>query len=268
MLHHNLRRGVKTNFNLLSLSPACWLDCSNPDTLYTDTVNRVSGDGQNVYRVNDLSGNERHFVQPNTQKPIYRTTGLGTPQHHVDFIGAATATNGDWLYLYPTPTFLLVNSPKSIFSVSQRGINGTVNRHEFIASTNHNAVNADNRSRGYHIITGASGGGTWHYQVMSRGDYYHLNQGIGTPSVMTFITGQDYNPITFLRNGLPLTGTLTDTLTRPGITELVNGGFIIGRYALISASMRLGEVIMFDRVVTDEERISIETYLKEKWGTP
>lgn len=70
----------------LALSPDGWWDVSNIGTLWQDTAGTVpvTADGDTVKRVDDLSGNGKHWIQGTTsQAPIYRANS-GLPYLEFD----------------------------------------------------------------------------------------------------------------------------------------------------------------------------------------
>jgi hypothetical protein len=63
-------------FDPLTLSPYVWLQFNDISTLFTDSAGTtpVTSDGDKIGKVNDKSGNNRHFTQAtNGERPSYQT---------------------------------------------------------------------------------------------------------------------------------------------------------------------------------------------------
>lgn len=73
-------------FNVLSLSPALWLDASDLSTLFTDAAatTPATSNGDNIGAWRDKSGNARHFTQSGATRP---TLSISSGVNSIAFTG-------------------------------------------------------------------------------------------------------------------------------------------------------------------------------------
>lgn len=104
------------NFNPLSLwssgERGAWLDPSNISSLWQDTAGTtpVTATGQAVARIDDLSGNGNHFIQPTSgNRPVYQVDGSGYP--YLQF----TAASSKYMYVNNVSNLLSLGTKSFTF---------------------------------------------------------------------------------------------------------------------------------------------------------
>lgn len=103
---HQAAYGGAVAYSPLNESPNLFYDISNLSTLWKDTAGTVpvTTDGDLVARVDDLSGNGGHLLQPTSSlRPLYKTAGgLSWLEFDGvdDFIGASYSNTGPEVHAY------------------------------------------------------------------------------------------------------------------------------------------------------------------------
>lgn len=100
-------------FDVLSLSPALWLDASDLSTLFTDAAatTPATSNGDNIGAWRDKSGNARHFTQSGATRPTLSISGGAnriafTGGQNLDAASASMITSGNQDF-----TILIVYEP-------------------------------------------------------------------------------------------------------------------------------------------------------------
>ncbi len=208
---------------------ALWLDASAQGSIQTQT---------GVSQWSDLSGNSRHFTQATTSRQPAYVQGVlnGKP--------VIQTTAASQQHLANTTNF---STPNTVLYVS-RQTGGTNAR--MLTSTN------DNWLMGYW-----SG---YKQQAYFNGWIY----GPAAPGTLSdttwhlFSSTQSGAASSFYENGTALVSGSTAGVTGPN-------GLQVGCYAAAASECSDGqfaEVIVFNRVLSDNERNRVEAYLNQKWG--
>ncbi len=149
---------------------------------------------------------------------------------------------------------VLNNTNYTIFVVEQRDSGKSGNY--FIGDHSSDNELMSNKN----LVLGYSNDGTIKHSQSSDNSYTSLitsySVSIGRPRVFTFVQDRSSGKKTYI-NGL-LAATSTDNSYLSGITTLAIGKSYQGQ---------IGEVAVFARALTDEERQSIEDYLGDKWNS-
>lgn len=230
-----------------------WLDANDSLTLFqTSGGTAASADGDLVGSWLDKSGNNNHGTNTLTARPTLKT-GLYNGKNCLRFDG------NDYLSL---PNFHNLGTDDSTMFI--------------VARTD---------TPGYYVVLfeqkGAGGGRYVHYTAGVAGGirYYSYHNGsVGQPDpwvTQSFASGTLFVPNSIIKtvrsgttssfsinNGAAKTGTLADFDSSGGFTYLGN--------SLYNEYMRgdICEVLCYGRALSDAEQTLVNSYLKNKWGTP
>jgi hypothetical protein len=245
----------KQTFSPLDLSPALWLDASD-----TATITASSG---SVSQWNDKSGNARHVTQGTAAAQPTTAAAAQNGLNVLSFDGGDALQGGDVLDLG--------TNSLSVFLVARRasGVHGTL--------------------IGKYKVSPAAGSWLMLFEsppaeaVQLRSVYI---DDVGSKQAAQQFTSTGYNVIGEITNRSAGTitqrinkataGTQTftadsassrDTATQLTIGQLLasNGVDFIGSYGLAGA---IAEIVVCLAALNDTDRDKLETYLKDKWGTP
>jgi hypothetical protein len=122
-------------------------------------------------------------------------------------------------------------------------------------------------NKGLFATRGTSAGGfVIRYSATNGYQYFHTN---ASPTLSRTISDSTWNLIEFRRNGLDVevghNGSLAAASTLSGFTAVSNGtqiGYQNG--AFLTADV--AEIVVYDSVLSDGNRGSVETYLNTKWA--
>ncbi len=149
---------------------------------------------------------------------------------------------------------VLNNTNYTIFVLEQRESNKSGNY--FIGDSSSGNESTTNKN----LVLGYSADGTIKHSQSSDNSYTSsitsYSASNGKPRVFTFVHDKTSGKKTYI-NGL-LAATSTDTNHLSGMTTLTIGKSYQGQ---------IGEVVMFARALTSEERESVEDYLGKKWNS-
>ena len=234
-----------TNASFLPTSiPGCqlWLDASDINSLFQNTAGTtpVTSAGQQIQFWKDKSGNARNATSSDTAM-TYNTSGIKYPS--IYFTGAQ-ATGFQ--------------------------VNVTVTDSTYFFVVNNSATAAASRVYNSHSGTSRSKLNYWDTIYRTRMDYNNFPGLTGpdtTSGVTLVMTRQDT-----VSNGL-LNGWQTGTLMGSGNATPIIGetftSFVLGTYNGGSSFPMIGymgEVIVYNSVLTTSERQQVEGYLAWKWG--
>ncbi len=218
---------------------ALWLDAADSSTL---TLN-----GSNVSQWSDKSGNNHHFTQATgTAQPTYRTAGMNGLNTLMFNDSSSVLTNNTLLsaanFSSQQATMFAVFKPNSDYMYSITSISPTV-------------------------------GGYWrYYDNLSyisefrnvRVESVDLNMPTNGAAIATFVSGEAADPsgYKFLLNGIQKIAVYPNF----GLPE--NKEMLIG-YDVFSQFYNgdVAEVVIYNRALSDAERVQVENYLQAKWGT-
>lgn len=250
-------------WSTIDLSPVMLYDTSDTTTLY----NAASGgsnttDGGTVLRWEDISGNGHHLAI-SANGPTHRDNA---------FLGKTVLQfdgSNDRLDV-PTPSGLLANDDKTIAFVIQTRTTGALS---FGFGTAYNDGSVNNTSRGYFAVVGTDQNLNYEHSssgqaIVSGGSSLHTMTRI---FVMTTTVASSGSPPTVIwyrdGNSLSLT-TNTITYTNATYTEQASGSTALGGlFNYFYASFLIGELAVWDSVLSTADRQKLEGYLSHKWGT-
>lgn len=229
-------------FSPLSLSPTLWLDASNAGS--------ITSSGGAVSQWSDLSGNNNHCTQSTAgAKP---TTGATTQNglNVIDFDGGS-----DFLD-YATSLQPVAAGGLSVVAVARRaGSGGT-------------------------LVTERATTQVRAFQYLLASEYYISSDGVNSSSnhqieFATFAATASPFQTTFTsvsgsRMVCRLNGTARTVTTGTATTMTGGAGGRIGRRegAIQFWQGWMAEIIAVPAVLTAQQITDVETYLKNKWGTP
>ncbi len=261
-----------------------WLDPSDPATLHLS-----SGE---INRIDDKSGNGHYFKASATiNQPGIATIGSVTPLNGIDII-----PGGNQKYLLGYDSSDAAISFGSLISPTA----STVHTYDFYMVVVPNAIgdvdaNPTNNSSIITQYPGVGSGNWWGVFYNSANEfelYQRANPGpVDAPIALTSGGLNSVNVIQFSHNdpnGVSgdvasgnlaagsLNGGAQSTLTKARLERGIVGAHTLADYQLSVGMDRtintnfdgqIGEILVFNRVLTTEERAQITTYLVDKWST-
>lgn len=240
---------------------ALWVDADDASTLYQSSGGSLAAaDGDVVGEWLDKSGNGRHMTQATAgNKPILKKNQLNGKQ-----MVRGDGVDDRLQQLAVAPNYI-VNSTCTIFAVIKQvstkaaaqqrpmgNTNGGVGTNGFnlITSANTGAPN-------YWVVrdsSGSSAGDISMTGTFTLGQAYVYTFRLNASGAQSFINGfQNVATTAITTLGTP---TQPFTLFQDGTPTATN----------FAANSDIGEVIVYSKSLTDQERISIENYLRRKWG--
>ncbi len=211
-----------------------WLDASDTSTMTIDGANGVS-------RWNDKAGNGYYMATAGSAgNPTYVSDGLND-KSIVDFGPAyANSASGKWMQLKNTDgADTDLKNIRSVFWVMKGG----------------NFLLGDNDA--YHFHRGATeinpDGYIWHSSHASgniRGGKTYLNS-TNVNGTNTRLSATNYSQISLVTTG-----------------NVEASRLCCDRGNIRTGGQQIAEILIFNRPLTDPERIIVQNYLKEKWATP
>lgn len=240
---------------------ALWVDADDASTLYQSGGGSLAAaDGDVVGAWLDKSGNGRHMTQATAgNKPILKKNQLNGKQ-----MVRGDGVDDRLQQLAVAPNYI-VNSTCTIFAVIKQvstkaaaqqrpmgNTNGGVGTNGFnlITSANTGAPN-------YWVVRDSSGSGAGDITMtgtFTLGQAYVYTFRLNASGAQSFING--------FQNVATTAITTLGTPTQP-FTLFQDGTPTATTFA---ANSDIGEVIVYSKSLTDQERISIENYLRRKWG--
>ena len=228
---------------------ALWLDASDVDG---DGTPDALADGSLITSWQDKSGNGRHADDVVQGSPFYVASspaGGGAPA-----IGFSTAGGED--QLATTFNFDALGSDYTIIAVSRYA---GANRRRVISSASRNWLFGHHGNRDDRWYAGG-----WIEQGDTTTDQdFHVYSGVIGPSVNGNVTNPGAD---FWKDGVQLEDNNTgshDTNYKPG--RLSFGDWTAANNNE-SSDAEVAEVIVYDRALTDEERLLVEAYLTRKYN--
>ena len=241
----------RRRFSPLQLSPALWLDASDASTLYDATTggSLVAADGV-VARWEDKSGNARHATQSNLAYRPQRKTGIKNGKDVLLFSNNALAGS-------------FVSSTQWTFFTVHVITSFTTNTYQRIFSQRFSGSIYDFDQVGHYIPilqdSATTQLGSWASSGMrslatSTVNTWETRTSKHTGSVITNyrnnVSSADYSH-TLGSNGFKY------SLGAVGETPAGSNGSLIGNIA---------EVLAFPSVLSDTNRLAVESYLNTKWA--
>ena len=259
-----LQHGRVGSFNPLSLSPSLWFDFSDLTTLFQDTggTSPVTADGQAIRRINDKSGNGNNATQSNlSNAPRYAvTTTLNLPA--ADF---QTASN----HYLSTGVIPLATSPLTLFFAGKSTEN-SISDQQVICYLSNGVPGWLLNMAGY--APGVGVGNPYAVAVGSGGYPGDICLAAGiqaetpvwaatynpatTPAVKLYSGGVDNNPTYLIDNLVPNQAWNNNTLDIGG--NVPYGLFYVGY---------VGEVVLYNQLLSVGQIAGVSQYLKNKWGS-
>jgi hypothetical protein len=241
------RRAIKYDPNTpLTISGlVAWYDFSNVSTLFQDTARTtpITTDGQEILGATDLSGTDKH-LNGGTTGPTYETdvkNGLS--------VGRGNGTDSSMVFTIDTV------QPVTIFAVVSHATGDVASNRGFISGENTRpyifAPSTDVWSfYAGTIVNSAVAIGTSHHVITAKFN--------GASSVL-------YRDGTSIATGNPGTGSFDfDGDDRARLFSSSGSAGTAGEYW----AGDLGEVLIYDTALSDDNRARVENYLRAKWATP
>jgi prepilin-type N-terminal cleavage/methylation domain-containing protein len=209
------------------------------------------------FDINPQTTTPLNATQPTTgRRPIYNSAG-SLPL--VNFNGA---TNGHFLSL-PDNTIPSGDSAFSIFMVFRMPYDGAIKNHDIlVAGLWSNPINLTRiykQASSYTVINYLAGGATTASQVLTgniNSDSLIIFSAIYKSSSPKTLTGF-LNSTQFASSGVPDPRATGSSYQMIGGNAWVNFEFFRGDIA---------EIIMFNRNISNDERVDVEKYLAKKWS--
>jgi hypothetical protein len=218
-----------------------WLDSSDNNTLYDNNIKFKIPFNSNVFSWVDKSGRNNNARQPNiTLAPIrrpYIQNNLDVLEFNQSYLTIPTA-------YYPLDSFIVLKLNNNAETYGILGVGPNSNNY---SSLSYNT----------------SGGNLWSINNTSNSIISGNVETSGNFLLMEWSINSNSNVIR--RYGSNISNVTTGTFTLP-----TNSNIIIGNNNGFDFSKRfkgyIGELIMFDRQLNDNDRQQIEGYLAWKWG--
>jgi len=243
-------------FSPLSLSPAAWYDPSDSTTLFTDAgTTAVTADGDVIGRINDKSGNTRHWNQTSgSLKPLWKTSG-GLSWIELDGVDDILAAASVATLAPPLTIVAAMRYPAGANTVSSQLVSLDVSLTNYFAA----AVRQDN-AVARALTRGASA--TPSAVVLATATGAAASYPAATAAVhLAELTTTDVN--------VAINGTQVGTATHTWGANVGTSGTLesggAGAAALNFAARYYG-VLFFTRLLTAGEKTSLTTWLGTKAG--
>ena len=230
--------------------PSCslWLDADDASTVVLN--------GADVLQWQDKSGNGNHFGQAvASRQPLYATAGNEfAPRSGVRMTGSAKG----WLTASTTTDFGTTEDGADQFTiftvVNQYGVGNNAFQQVYGFGRS-----SDGSAGSYYILIGTTGGDL------------SLQQGNGPNFAFSWDPNAGDNIIVQRSNAagstLRVTGTVEGTSATKNTNFAGTGHHVIGySYLNRTTSHEYGEMIVYNRSLTDAEMATVETYLQNKWN--
>ena len=226
-----LGASVSADFSPLDISNIIvWYDCADFSTITKDGGDLVS-------QIDDKSGNADHLVQATgTKQPLWVSNGQNG-EDDVEFDGI---DNEMKLTSFSAGS---ISHPRTVFFSAQEMSGDSQGFFAEDNSDNPRFRTIPTAKYDFFDESGISGGTTdpsvWHVYTL-----------------LFNTTSSDVR-----RDGSSI---FSGTVNTGGLDGLTMGALSSGQFG----DMHLGEFVLYDKVVSGTERTDMETYLKNKWGTP
>lgn len=242
--------------NPASLSPIVWFDFSDLSTLFQDTgaTSPVTTTGQSIARINDKSGNSRNATQATpAAQPTYSTSSTINGRAIGSFDG------GD----------RLGTSAVDLTSTQQIEVWGVVESSS--TALDQHFFSNRNAAAGSIVLT--------HAQSPTPG-YAYAQGNVGATMVWSGISSLasirrgvcDFtlstNEINLYVDGVLQAGSRPFNANNTG--NFGNLSWWVGARSDAAGPFtgKIGELLVFSRLLTTDEAATLSTYLKARWGTP
>lgn len=235
---------------------ALWVDADDASTLYQSSGGSLAAaDGDVVGAWLDKSGNGRHMTQATAaNKPVLKKNQINGKQ-----VVRGDGVNDRLQQLAVAPNYI-VNSTFTVFAVLNSrsafgrafgNTNGTVGNNGF--NVRSAVANEGNK---YWVVRNAAGtvGDVAMTGTISLNQTYLYTFRLNASGAQTFLNGFQNTATTNVTDlGTP---TVPFTLFQDGTPDAT----------LAASNVDIAELIVYSKSLTDQERISIENYLRRKWG--
>ena len=211
----------------------CWLDFSDADTMFTDAgTTKVSTDGDLVYRINDKSGNGKNANQSTESRRWAYYANSKNSLSIIRYSGAGylltglTSTSGSYTFFY---------------AINRSTGNWLFDTHtgRLVLATNTSGNYSWNDPGGWHNIASTTTGWqslTYHFTSGGNGVIYKNGSSLGSAAYTVRDIGS-------------AVGLFSDFT---GVNNSFTGD--------------AGEFILYDTALSDTDRVTVETYLNNKWA--
>lgn len=233
-----------------------WLDADDISTLYIDGgVTQVSTNNDVIGRWTDKSGNGYYFGQGTTsKKPLYKTSGIGSkPAIYADgsddvLVGSTPASNY---------TFLSDGSARSIFIV-------------FKSDSDSGIIMGNNPSPGLRVDYSTTNQRVW--INIDNGDLSHSSGDNSFLTSTAYVFQNDYeyglagNDSFIYKNGTLVNSVESTAAPNTGDPTVPLMLFDWDYFPLYPFKGWISEIIAYSEVLSSDDRLRVNNYLKGKWG--
>jgi trimeric autotransporter adhesin len=231
-----------------------WLDATDSNTMRNSSDNQASYN-QTIKTWIDKSGNGRNASNVSALTSFYPTwcndTSLGKPILWFNANSCNQMNIGG--FTYPFDTYIILNP---FMNNAQKDILGAGNT---IDANSLRAIGTNQFSNYVQSSTGNSN--TYTSPLAEQGNQYRL---------LRWTVANNCNML--MQNSIPLM--LCNTYSWANAPTEATGRFRIGTGTTCNSPVQLarmyngniGEIIIYDRILTDPERFGLENYLSQKWG--
>lgn len=235
-----------------------WLETTSENS-FADAETESDSAVTNFYDINPQFAVKSNFSASSTARPTYKTSSTTTinslPTLSFDGSNDAMSTTGFPLLRDQSSVFFVVKTPATI--VADKPIFS--NRPTSGATSINLQVNIGSTSTGWQYCDNASGGCVSGTGTTAANKAYVVSMtyvSLTADGIYMYQNGSNISPTTGYTTGSP--DTTSGNTTYIGRDGLSSGTAYFTGY--------LGELIIFDRTLKDEERQAIEAYLGQKWG--
>lgn len=237
---------------------ALWIETTSEDSI-VDSETEDSATVTNWYDINPQASLKASFTE-GTNKPAYRSAAAQSINSLpvIVFDGSddkMTAANFKNIVDQAT-VFLVVKTPATLATAAEAILGKTA-----AGGSSNIRVNIGVAAAGWQYCDNS--GGTACYAATST-----IAANTAYVVSMAYIAGTTTNGIRIFQNGTAAGPTSTSTASNAPDTT-ITASLLLGSDQLTSATFfngSIGEVIVYDRLLKNEERQAVEDYLGKKWG--
>jgi hypothetical protein len=254
-LFSRFREFAPTNFAGLS----AWFDASDDSTLFDSNSggSATSSDGE-VGRMEDKSGNGRHFFQATSADRSIRKTSAKNGLDVIRFDGA-----GDYMEMSGLMSDLIAASASSVFIVAKAA---SVTSNEADIYNNQTLFGDNGLWHGFFVLKDNNTASVFGYAVGGSDPTATVSY---TPSNWVVFTAwhDGSNLSAAVNSGSPATASMAsrDQLTNTPVLGITRDQSNPG-YTAKFFDGDLGEMLVYNTALSGSQRLAVESYLAAKWG--
>ncbi len=242
---------------------ALWIDSTN-DASFDDADTEDAAVVNNWYDINPQTSSKVNFTAATTGRPAYTLNSAGNVNSlptvvfdgTTDFMQTSNFGN---ITTGASSVFMVIRTPATITAgsaiLSRRNTTGTATNIQ---------VNIGSTATGWQYCDGSAACYAPTALAISANTAYVVSIVYTANSASATTSG-----VRFYQNGT-YNSSVATTSNSPDLTVATSTPTYIGKSGLTAAANYftggIGELIVFDRALKDEERVSIQHYLGDKWG--